>query len=80
MVRKLEVEDRTQRSSIGSALAHEVVSADVGEAAQLDYLAQLDIITIEDLCQRARARKVSNVCRSRRYVWSALPLDFDRLI
>ena len=41
--------------AIGSPLAHEVVWP-MWEKLRDDMMAQLDDITIEDLCQRARAK------------------------
>jgi DNA-binding IscR family transcriptional regulator len=41
--------------SVGSPLAHEVVWP-TWEKLREDMMTQLDTITIEDLCQRARAK------------------------
>ena len=55
VVRKLEAETEPNDPSTGSPLAHEVVWP-MWEKLRDDMMAQLDNITIEDLCQRARAK------------------------
>ena len=55
MVRKLEAETEPNDPATGSPLAHEVVWP-MWEKLRDDMMAQLDNITIEDLCQRARAK------------------------
>ena len=54
-MRKLEAETEPNDMAIGSPLAHEVVWP-MWEKLRDDMMAQLDNITIEDLCQRARAK------------------------
>ena len=51
--------------SIGSPLAHEVVWP-MWEKLRDDMMAQLDNITIEDLCQRARAKGLDGAARPSR--------------
>jgi len=55
VVRKLEAETEPNDLAIGSPLAHEVVWP-MWEKLRDDMMAQLDNITIEELCQRARAK------------------------
>jgi Rrf2 family protein len=55
VVRKLEAETEPNDLSIGSPLAHEVVWP-AWEKLREEMMAQLDMITIDDLCQRARAK------------------------
>jgi len=55
VVRTLEVETEPSDPSIGSPLAHEVVWP-LWEQLREEMMAQLDNITIEDLCQKARAK------------------------
>ena len=55
VVRKLEAESEPNDLSVGSPLAHEVVWP-MWEQLRDDMMAQLDNITIEDLCARARAK------------------------
>ena len=55
VVRKLEAETEPNDPTIGSPLAHEVVWP-MWEKLRDDMMAELDNITIEDLCQRARAK------------------------
>ncbi len=55
MVRNLEVETEPSDPAIGSPLAHEVVWP-LWEKLREEMMSQLDNITIEDLCQRARAK------------------------
>ena len=50
-----EAETEPNDMAIGSPLAHEVVWP-MWERLRDDMMAQLDNITIEDLCQRARAK------------------------
>ena len=54
-MRRLEAETEPNDMSIGSPLAHEVVWP-MWEKLRDDMMAQLDNITIDDLCQRARAK------------------------
>ena len=55
MVRNLEVESEPSDPSIGSPLAHEVVWP-LWEKLREEMMAQLDNVTIEDLCQQARSK------------------------
>jgi len=55
VVRKLEAETEPNDPSVGSPLAHEVVWP-MWEQLREEMMTQLDTITIEDLCQRARAK------------------------
>jgi Rrf2 family protein len=55
VVRRLEAENEPTDMSVGSPLAHEVVWP-TWEKLRDDMMNQLDMITIEDLCQRARAK------------------------
>jgi Rrf2 family protein len=55
VVRKLEAETEPHDPTIGSPLAHEIVWP-MWEQLRDDMMAQLDNITIEDLCARARAK------------------------
>ena len=55
VVRKLEAETEPHDPTIGSPLAHEIVWP-MWEQLRDDMMGQLDNITIEDLCQRARAK------------------------
>jgi len=53
VVRKLEAETEPNDMSVGSPLAHEVVWP-MWEQLREEMMTQLDTITIEDLCRRAR--------------------------
>ena len=55
VVRKLEAETEPNDPSTGSPLAHEVVWP-MWEKLRDDMMTQLDTVTIEELCQRARAK------------------------
>ena len=55
VVRNLEAETEPNDLSVGSPLAHEVVWP-MWEKLRDDMMIQLDKITIDDLCQRARAK------------------------
>src|SRR6201996_3037706 len=55
VVRKLEAETEPNDTSVGSPLAHEVVRP-LWEALREEMMTQLDTITIDELCQRARAK------------------------
>lgn len=55
VVRNLEVETEPSDPSIGSPLAHEVVWP-LWEKLREEMMAQLDNITIDELCQRAHAK------------------------
>ena len=55
MVRKLEAETEPNDPSVGSPLAHEVVWP-MWEQLREEMMTQLDTITIDDLCKRARAK------------------------
>ena len=55
VVRQLEAETEPSDPSVGSPLAHQVVWP-MWEKLRDDMMSQLDTITIEDLCQRARAK------------------------
>jgi Rrf2 family transcriptional regulator, iron-sulfur cluster assembly transcription factor len=55
VVRRLEAESEPTDHAIGSPLAHEIVWP-MWEKLRDDMMAQLDNITIADLCQRARAK------------------------
>ncbi len=55
VVRKLEAETEPRDPSVGSPLAHEVVWP-MWETLREGMMAQLDGITIEDLCRQARSR------------------------
>jgi Rrf2 family transcriptional regulator, iron-sulfur cluster assembly transcription factor len=55
VVRRLEAESEPTDQSVGSPLAHEVVWP-MWEKLRDDMMMQLDTITIDDLCQRARAK------------------------
>ena len=55
VVRRLEAETEPNDTSVGSPLAHEVVWP-MWEKLREEMMGQLDTITIEDLCQRARAK------------------------
>lgn len=57
VVRRLEVETEPSDPSVGSPLAHEVVWP-MWERLRDQMMTQLDAITIEDLCQQARAKGV----------------------
>ena len=59
VVRKLEAETEPNDPAIGSPLAHEVVWP-MWEKLRDDMMAQLDNITIAELCQRARAKGLDN--------------------
>jgi len=60
VVRRLEAETEPNDPSIGSPLAHEVVWP-MWEKLRDDMMMQFDAITIDDLCQRARARGLGAV-------------------
>ncbi len=60
VVRKLEVETEPNDLSVGSPLAHEVVWP-MWEKLRDDMMTQLDTITIEELCQRARAKGLAAI-------------------
>ncbi len=55
VVRRLEAETEPNDLSVGSPLAHEIVWP-MWEKLRDDMMMQLDTITIDDLCQRARAK------------------------
>lgn len=55
VVRRLEAETEPSDLSVGSPLAHEVVWP-MWEKLRDDMMSQLDTITIEELCQQARAK------------------------
>ena len=55
VVRRLEAETEPNDPSVGSPLAHEIVWP-TWEKLREEMMTQLDTITIEDLCQRARAK------------------------
>jgi Rrf2 family protein len=55
VVRTLEAETEPSDPTIGSPLAHEVVWP-LWEELRAGMMAQLDTITIDSLCQRARAK------------------------
>ena len=55
VVRNLEAETEPNDLSVGSPLAHEIVWP-TWEKLREEMMTQLDTITIEDLCQRARAK------------------------
>jgi len=55
VVRRLEAETEPNDMSVGSALAHEIVWP-MWEQLREEMMTQLDKITIDDLCQRARAK------------------------
>lgn len=55
VVRNLEVETEPSDPAIGSPLAHEVVWP-LWEKLREEMMAQLDNVTIEDLCQQARSK------------------------
>ena len=55
MVRTLEAETEPNDPSVGSPLAHEIVWP-TWEQLREEMMTQLDTITIDDLCQRARAK------------------------
>jgi Rrf2 family protein len=58
VVRNLEVETEHDQS-VGSALAHEVIWP-MWEKLREDMMGRLDDITIDDLCQRARAKGLAH--------------------
>ena len=60
VVRRLEAETEPNDPSVGSPLAHEVVWP-MWEKLRDDMMMQLDIVTIDDLCQRARAKGLGAV-------------------
>ena len=60
VVRRLEAETEPNDPSVGSPLAHEVVWP-MWEKLRDDMMMQLDIVTIDDLCQRARAKGLGSV-------------------
>ncbi|HYD08088.1 MAG TPA: Rrf2 family transcriptional regulator [Reyranella sp.] len=55
VVRNLEAETEPNDPSVGSPLAHEVVWP-MWEQLREEMMTQLDTITFDDLCQRARAK------------------------
>ena len=57
MVRTLEAESEPNDMSVGSPLAHEIVWP-TWEKLREDLMTKLDTITIEELCQRARAKGI----------------------
>lgn len=57
VVHTLEAETEPSDPSVGSPLAHEVVWP-AWEKLREEMMTQLDTITIEELCQRARARGI----------------------
>jgi Rrf2 family iron-sulfur cluster assembly transcriptional regulator len=57
VVRTLEAETEPNDMSVGSALAHEIVWP-TWEKLREDLMRQLDTITIDELCQRARAKGI----------------------
>ncbi len=59
VVRRLEAETEPHDTAVGSALAHEVVWP-MWEKLREDMMGQLDHISIDDLCQRARAKGLAN--------------------
>src|SRR5690242_8556915 len=59
VVRKLEAETEPNDTSVGSALAHEVVWP-MWEQLRDGMMGQLDNISIDDLCQRARAKGLAS--------------------
>jgi Rrf2 family protein len=59
VVRKLEAETEPNDMSVGSALAHEIVWP-TWEKLRDEMMSQLDTITIDELCQRARAKGLMN--------------------
>ena len=63
VVRRLEAETEPNDLSVGSPLAHEVVWP-MWEKLRDDMMMHLDTITIDDLCQRARAKGL-NIARAR---------------
>ena len=58
VVRRLEAETEPNDMSVGSPLDHEVVWP-AWEKLRDEMMTQLDTITIEDLCQRARSSRSS---------------------
>lgn len=60
VVRRLEAETEPNDPSVGSPLAHEVVWP-MWEKLRDDMMMQFDTITIDDLCQRARAKGLGAV-------------------
>ena len=60
VVRTLEAESEPSDPTIGSPLAHEVVWP-LWEDLRAGMMAQLDTITIDALCQRARAKGLGTV-------------------
>ena len=54
-MRNLEAESEPSDASVGSPLAHEVVWP-TWERLREEMMTQLDTITIDDLCQKARAK------------------------
>ena len=62
VVRRLEAETEPNDPSVGSALAHEVVWP-TWERLREEMMAQLDHITIEDLCQRAYSKGLVTASR-----------------
>ncbi|MBS0519831.1 MAG: Rrf2 family transcriptional regulator [Proteobacteria bacterium] len=60
VVRKLEAETEPSDLSVGSPLAHEVVWP-MWEKLRDNMMSQLDTITIEELCQQARAKGLRTV-------------------
>jgi Rrf2 family iron-sulfur cluster assembly transcriptional regulator len=57
VVRNLEAESEPNDMSVGSPLAHLIVWP-MWESLREEMMTQLDTITIEELCQRARAKGV----------------------
>ena len=57
VVRELEAESETEANdfSVGSPLAHEVVWP-MWESLRDEMMSRLDLISIEDLCERARSK------------------------
>jgi Rrf2 family transcriptional regulator, iron-sulfur cluster assembly transcription factor len=55
VVRNLEAESEPTDPSVGSPLAHEVVWP-MWENLREEMMSRLDTVTIEDLCQQARAK------------------------
>ena len=55
VVRRLEAETEPNDMSVGSPLAHEVVWP-MWENLRAEMMSRLDTVTIEDLCQQARAK------------------------
>ncbi len=62
VVRKLEAETEPHDTSVGSPLAHEVVWP-MWESLREEMMGQLDTISIDDLCQRARAKGLAAMAK-----------------